>query len=442
MAEIGPSSIITRARISPYPAISIEDALNIINNEINEIMDCKEVHFESVDVGRILAENIVAQYDHPSERLSTKDGYAVLANDGIGERKVVSYITAGLDGGGGYLKRGECYRVSTGSMLPEGADAVVQVENTTILQHDNVEEKIISINVEPLVNQDIRPIGCDFRKGEVLVQSNTRIGPAEKGMIVQSGMTSVRIYRKPKVCVMSTGNELIDPLFDGQIPKGKIRDSNRPQLLSLFNSYGFHAIDVGIAPDDREALTKKIGEAFEFSNVIVTSGGVSMGEKDLLKSVLKEDFNFDIGFGRVFMKPGLPTTFATGKYRSQDKRYIFALPGNPVSSLVTAYLFVIPSLLKMSGLRFDKPLQPYTKLHVKIEQDIKLDSRPEYRRAWLKTLSNDPVPHAILTTQNQASSAIKSSVSANLLLQLPPSTKETPVLLSGTVVVALVIGII
>uniref|UniRef100_A0A0K0FVC6 MoCF_biosynth domain-containing protein n=1 Tax=Strongyloides venezuelensis TaxID=75913 RepID=A0A0K0FVC6_STRVS len=440
MAEVGPSSIVTRARISPYPAISMEDALTIVDNEINETMDCKEVHFESVDNGRILAENIVAQHDHPSERLSTKDGYAVLVSDGIGERKVIACTTAGSDEGGSYLKRGECCRVSTGSMVPEGADAVVQVEDTTLLQHDNTEEKVISINVQPLVNQDIRPIGCDFRKGEILVQSNTRVGPAEKGIIVQSGMRSVRIYRKPKVCVMSTGNELIDPLFDGQIPKGKIRDSNRPQLLSLFNSYGFHAIDVGIALDDREALTRKIGEAFEFSNVIVTSGGVSMGEKDLLKSVLIENFNFDIKFGRVFMKPGLPTTFATGKYRSQDKRYIFALPGNPVSSLVTAYLFVIPSLLKMSGLKFNKPLQPYTKLHVKIDQDIKLDSRPEYRRAWLKTVNNGPIPYAILTTQNQASSAIKSSVSANLLLQLPPSTSETPVLLSGTIVLALVIG--
>uniref|UniRef100_A0A0N4ZE17 MoCF_biosynth domain-containing protein n=1 Tax=Parastrongyloides trichosuri TaxID=131310 RepID=A0A0N4ZE17_PARTI len=433
------SSIITRPRTSPYPAISMEDALKIIDDEINEIMDCKEVHFDSVDVGRILADNVIAQHDHPSERLSVKDGYAVFVCDGIGERKVVSATTAGSVEGG-YLRRGECCRVSTGSMVPEGADAVVQVEDTTILQHDNFEEKVISINVQPLANQDIRPVGFDFKKDEVLIHTNTKIGPAEKGMIVQSGMASVRIYRKPKVCVMSTGNELIDPLYDGQIPKGKIRDSNRPQLLSLFNSYGFHAIDVGIAPDDKDLLARKIGEAFEFSNVIVTSGGVSMGEKDLLKNVLMEVFNFNIKFGRVFMKPGLPTTFATGKYRSKDKRYIFALPGNPVSSLVSAYLFVIPALLKMSGLKCEEALQPYTKLHVKIEQDIKLDIRPEYRRAWLKTVLEDPVPHAVLTTQNQASSVIKSSVSANLLLQLPPSTHDQPILLSGTIITALVVG--
>uniref|UniRef100_A0AC35TMF2 MoCF_biosynth domain-containing protein n=1 Tax=Rhabditophanes sp. KR3021 TaxID=114890 RepID=A0AC35TMF2_9BILA len=433
------SLLILRARSSEYTAIPMEEALSIVSKEVVDRTDVKEVTLDVIQLDSVSASPVIAQHSCPSVRLSAKDGYAVLSKDGAGIRKVVANTTAGSGIATFKLQEGQCCRVSTGSMVPDGADAVVMVEHTKLLQHDNVEELEIEISMHPIPEQDIRQIGSDFKKGDILVNENTRIGPAEIAMIRQSGQLDIEVFRRPRVCVLSTGNELVEASSQN-IADGMIRDSNRPQLLSLFKSYNFHGIDAGIAIDNRNKLVEAIEEAFRFSNVLVTSGGVSMGEKDLLKSVLTEDFNFKIHFGRVFMKPGLPTTFATGKYKTEGKRYVFALPGNPVSSFVTAHLFVVPALLKMAGQKVLEPLQGHPKMNVKLLDDIKLDARPEYRRAWLDLDLSDNMPRAKLTFGNNASSAQINTVTANILLELPASSVDRRVMKRGEIVQALIIS--
>jgi gephyrin len=437
------SSVILRPRQSQWPAISMEDALKIVV-EIAQPIISKSVPANLVRPGMVLYEPVIAKNPIPPARTSIKDGYAVIASDGIGDREVITVTTAGSIT---TLKvtPGTCARVSTGAMIPAGADAVVQVEDTELIKHNNIEEQIIRILKPPKENQDIREIGSDVSIGQILLEKRCILGSAEIGIIAASGQRFIEIYRKPKVCVMSTGNELIDWTAE-ETPEGKIRDTNRPQLLALLNVHGFKTIDGGIVGDTREQLIQSIKVAFKFSNVIVMSGGVSMGEKDLVKSVLKDDFGFTIHFGRVFMKPGLPSTFATGTFENNDLRYIFAVPGNPVSAWVACQLFAIPALRKLGG--YQNCFQ--TEIKVRLAEQIRLDLRPEYRRAWLSntdnsdkqsTISdNENIPLAFCTSHNQLSSFILSTRGANLLLKLPSKTESQQFLKSGDIVSALVIG--
>jgi len=283
-----------------------------------------------------------------------------------------------------------------------------------------------------------RPIGSDIAIGEHLLSDRCVLGAAELGLLAMIGRRDVRVYRRPSISVLSTGNELSD---DDHLRHGQIRDANRPSLLALFTSQGFEVKDAGIARDSEPELVKALREVFMSSDVVVTSGGVSMGEKDLLKSVLVSSFGFTIHFGRVFMKPGLPSTFASGDFDGK-RRFIFALPGNPVSTFVCAHLFVIPALRRMSGHWNHSP----TILRVKLQETLRLDHRPEYRRAWLDTSKqqqrgDDHIPGAVCTSKNQMSSRLSSACGANLLLRLPAAAP--PALTSineGTVVDALVIA--
>lgn len=173
-------------------------------------------------------------------------------------------------------------------------------------------------------------------------------------------------------------------------------DTNRPQLLGLFSSHGFKAIDAGIAGDTHEMLEKALRVALRFAPVVVTSGGVSMGERDLLKHVLEHVFGFHIHFGRVFMKPGLPMTFATGLLDG-DPKLVFALPGNPVSSWVCAQLFVLPALWHTAG----QARTRHTEILVRLGEPVRLDPRPEYRRAWLKEHDGEDALPVAVSTGNQ-----------------------------------------
>ncbi|VDK17972.1 unnamed protein product, partial [Anisakis simplex] len=327
----------------------------------------------------VLAEDITAIKPYPKVRMSIKDGYAVIASDGVGKRSVIHKTTAGMLASVS-LKPNTVCRVNTGSMIPDGADAVVQVEDTKLVENDNVEEIAIEIlsapkvgqdirydirsqlltirksirarflaqltefwkvedtklvehdNVEeiaieilsaPKVGQDIREIGSDVAVGDILLPINTVVGSAEIGILLVDHPSNDR-------------------------PLGLVRDTNRPRLLSLFRSCSARPIDIGIVPDSEGKLIDALNFAFSVADVIVSSGGVSIGEKDYLKSITQEHFKFDIHFGRVWMKPGLPTTFATGLWNGK-KKAIFGLPGNPVSAWVTAQLFVVPMLKKIAG---------------------------------------------------------------------------------------------
>lgn len=427
----GVVSVAHRARHSSYAMVSVQEAHKLILKHAtkNETRPVKT----SDALGCIVAEEVCAALPVPPFPASVKDGYAVIASDGAGERSVSGPVVAGDECSVVEVRSGAVARITTGAPLPAGADAIVQVEDTELVQatSDGHEEEVVRILVSVESGHDVRPTGVDISLGQPILLEGNKLGPPEIGLLSAVGVTQVKVVAPARVAVLSTGNEIVDPACE--LKQGQIYDSNRSTLLSALKEQGFLPSDMGIARDSRESLKERLCAAFSQCDVLITSGGVSMGEMDLLKPVLKEDFGATIHFGRVFMKPGKPTTFAT---LEQDgvKKLIFALPGNPVSSLVTFYLFVVPALRKMAGWT-DYML---TQVPVEMMFTLSLDPRPEYHRAcvsWQQTR-----PNAIATsTGMQHSSRLLSMKSANALLVLPPRSDTLTQLQVGATVQALII---
>uniref|UniRef100_A0A674M9N2 Gephyrin n=1 Tax=Takifugu rubripes TaxID=31033 RepID=A0A674M9N2_TAKRU len=420
-----------RHRMSPFPLTSMDKAF-ITVLEMTPILGIEVINYRD-GLGRVLAQDIYAKDNLPPFPASVKDGYAVRAADGPGDRFIMGESQAGQQPTHTIMP-GQVMRVTTGAPIPCGADAVVQVEDTELLREseDGTEELEVRIMVQARPGQDIRPIGHDIRRGECVLAKGTHMGPSEIGLLATVGMTEVSVHKFPVVAVMSTGNELLNPEDD--LHPGKIRDSNRSTLLSTIQEHGYPTINLGIVGDNPDDLLSALHEGISRADVIITSGGVSMGEKDYLKQVLDIDLHAQIHFGRVFMKPGLPTTFATVDIDGARK-LIFALPGNPVSAVVTCNLFVIPALRKMQGILDPRP----TIIKARLSCDVKLDPRPEYHRCILTWHHQEPLPWA-QSTGNQVSSRLMSMRSANGLLMLPPKTEQYVELHKGEVVDVMVIG--
>ncbi|XP_045919616.1 gephyrin a isoform X2 [Micropterus dolomieu] len=425
------SKVARRHRMSPFPLTSMDKAF-ITVLEMTPILGIEVINYRD-GMGRVLAQDIYAKDNLPPFPASVKDGYAVRAADGPGDRFIMGESQAGQQPTHTVMP-GQVMRVTTGAPIPCGADAVVQVEDTELLREseDGTEELEVRIMVQARPGQDIRPIGHDIRRGECVLAKGTHMGPSEIGLLATVGVTEVSVHKFPVVAVMSTGNELLNPEDD--LHPGKIRDSNRSTLLSTIQEHGYPTINLGIVGDNPDDLLSALHEGISRADVIITSGGVSMGEKDYLKQVLDIDLHAQIHFGRVFMKPGLPTTFATADIDGARK-LIFALPGNPVSAVVTCNLFVIPALRKMQGILDPRP----TIIKARLSCDVKLDPRPEYHRCILTWHHQEPLPWA-QSTGNQVSSRLMSMRSANGLLMLPPKTEQYVELHKGEVVDVMVIG--
>uniref|UniRef100_A0A8C7PDU3 Gephyrin n=1 Tax=Oncorhynchus mykiss TaxID=8022 RepID=A0A8C7PDU3_ONCMY len=421
-----------RHRMSPFPLTSMDKAF-ITVLEMTAVLGTEIINYRD-GMGRVLAQEVYAKDNLPPFPASVKDGYAVRAADGPGDRFIIGESQAGEQPTHTVMP-GQVMRVTTGAPIPCGADAVVQVEDTELLREseDGTEELEVRILVQARPGQDIRPIGHDIKRGECVLSKGTHMGPSEIGLLATVGVTEVEVQKFPVVAVMSTGNELLNPEDD--LHPGKIRDSNRSTLLATIQEHGYPTINLGIVGDNPDDLLNALNEGISRADVIITSGGVSMGEKDYLKQVLDIDLHAQIHFGRVFMKPGLPTTFATLDMDGVRK-LIFALPGsNPVSAVVTCNLFVIPALRKMQGILDPRP----TIIKARLSCDVKLDPRPEYHRCILTWHHQEPLPWA-QSTGNQVSSRLMSMRSANGLLMLPPKTEQYVELHKGEVVDVMVIG--
>uniref|UniRef100_A0A8C2HD82 Gephyrin n=2 Tax=Cyprinus carpio TaxID=7962 RepID=A0A8C2HD82_CYPCA len=394
------TKVARRHRMSPFPLTSMDKAF-ITVLEMTPVLGTEIINYRAAD--------------GPGDRF-------IIGESQAGEQPTLTVMP------------GQVMRVTTGAPIPCGADAVVQVEDTELLREseDGTEELEVRILVQARPGQDIRPIGHDIKRGECVLAKGTHMGPSEIGLLATVGVTEVEVQKFPVVAVMSTGNELLNPEDD--LHPGKIRDSNRSTLLATIQEHGYPTINLGIVGDNPDDLLNALNEGISRADVIITSGGVSMGEKDYLKQVLDIDLHAQIHFGRVFMKPGLPTTFATLDIDGARK-LIFALPGNPVSAVVTCNLFVIPALRKMQGILDPRP----TIIKARLSCDVKLDPRPEYHRCILTWHHQEPLPWA-QSTGNQMSSRLMSMRSANGLLMLPPKTEQYVELHKGEVVDVMVIG--
>ncbi|MEM7131161.1 MAG: gephyrin-like molybdotransferase Glp [Chloroflexota bacterium] len=417
---------------SPFPMLPVSQALEIVLQHTSPGMP---VHLPLREAsGLILADDVVANEPLPPFPASVKDGYAVVADDGPGTYPVVGSVTAGQVAEF-EVKPGTVAYITTGAPIPSGADAVIMVEETQPVDNQPASQQSVQqveILTQVQTGSDIRPIGIDVQRGEQILAADQRLYAAEIGLLATAGVTQVPVFGKPKVAILSTGDELVEP--DQPMGPGQIRDSNRSMLMAAIGEAGGQVIDLGIGQDERADLERRIRRGLDEADILITSGGVSMGDLDLLKGLLDE--TGQIHFGRIRMKPGKPLTFATAQVGGR-KRLIFGLPGNPVSSLVTFYLFVVPALRKMAG--WPNPLLNRIQAH--LGQPLPLDAfRPEYHRStvtWDAALNNGRGGYLAISTGSQASSRLLSMRTANALLELP---QQEGVLPAGSIVTALQIG--
>lgn len=387
------------ARHSPYPMISIEEALALIVGHC-PVQPRLALPFDQAH-GAVLAAPIVADDPMPPFRAATVDGFAVRAADGATERTLVGAQFAGYDAAL-RVGAGQAARITTGAPLPAGADAVMMVE------WSEERDGRVGFSRSVAAGDFVRPIGSDIAQGEAILTAGQPLGPAEIGLLATIGRLEVDIFRPPRVGVMSTGDELVAP-YERPAP-GQIRDSNRYSLIAAIREAGGETLDLGIAPDSEEELRNFMVQGAAHCDLMVTSGGVSMGELDLVKPLLAELGT--VHFGRVNTKPGKPLTFATF-----EGKPFFAMPGNPVSSLVCFELFVRPALRKMRGFPEDRWHRPRIVATLSHTAPHSAD-RTEFQRA---TLHFDAAQgrYIATTTGNQRSSRLLSMVGANGLIVLP-----------------------
>ncbi len=413
---------------SPYPMLPVDEALAIV---LAQAAPLPPVTVGLPDaLGLILAEEVAARESLPPFRAAIKDGYAVVAQDGPGVYPVIGEVTAGRMADF-RVEPGAVAYITTGAPLPEGADAVVMVERSQPQPARDGQSYVrIEAAVEP--GHDVRPIGVDVAAGQTVLAAGETLGAAEIGLLATVGITAVACHPRPRVAALSTGDELVEP--DQMPAAGQIRDSNRAMLLSAIRQGGGVPVDLGISPDSQAELEAAVQRGWNTADILLTSGGVSMGDLDLIKPLLEHAGQ--IHFGRIRMKPGKPLTFATAEIEGRRK-LIFGLPGNPVSSLVTFYLMALPALRKLAG--HPEPELPRVQAH--LAQALPLDpERPEYHRAmlhWDMGLNGGRGGYLAASTGSQASSRLLSMRSANALLELPQAAGELAV---GAVVTALVIG--
>lgn len=451
-----------RHRTSPYPMLSVDEALQVISEETPE-PTVVEVPVTPSLVGYVLAEDVYAGEAVPAYRASIVDGYAVIAPESLsagpstkGIFPVAAVSHAQATSMPPPLEPGSIARITTGAPLPPNANAVVMVEDTVLVSTtpDGTEEATVEIltgDIKP--GENVREPGSDVALGSKILRKGdliTAVG-GEIGLLASTGTKTVKVYKKPRVGVLSTGDELVEHDDPRKLEGGQIRDSNRPSLISCLTSWGVQTVDLGIARDTpvgaieqalRDAL-RGVGKSGdnEGLDVIITTGGVSMGELDLLKPTIERALGGTIHFGRVSMKPGKPTTFATVPFKptassssssaqqERETKLIFALPGNPASALVTLNLFVLPSLHKLMGMGQNALVsalpRPHTGLGLPLvsailTHDFPRDpKRTEYHRAVVTASRSDGRLYAT-STGGQRSSRVGSLAGANALVVVQP----------------------
>ncbi len=354
-------------------------------------------------LGAVLAEDAVADRDVPPFRNSAMDGYAVRGADVT--RAGVSLRVVGVVGAGAIPERAvgarEAMRIMTGAPMPDGADTVVRVEDT-----DNGAD-VVTINAATGQGVAVRQAGEDLRRGETVLARGTVLRHPEIGVLASIGRAKVRVVRRPNVAVLSTGDELVD--IDEEPGPGQIRDANRYSLAAAVRATGCAAFELGIARDSADDLRHALGNA-AFGDLVVTSGGVSVGDHDHVKPVVNAMGQMD--FWSIAIRPGRPLAF--GELRTKRGAVpIFGLPGNPVSALLTFEIFVRPALLKMAG---------RTKLHRPRATARLVDriDKPTGLRMFARGI-HDAAAGTVRSTGPQGSGILRSMSLANCLIDLPES---------------------
>lgn len=411
-------------------SLSVSDAKEKILASIHQ------VDTESIQVidsgGRVLAVSISSPREYPSAALSSMDGFAVISSDLLGVSldnpavlEVVSDIPAGVNPDV-LLRPGQSARIMTGAVVPEGADAVIPVEYTDQFKNNKQFEFELPENVrifrQVSKGDFIRPRGQDIHKGDLVLTPGRTLKPQDVGLLAMLGVGDVLVYRRPKIAMISTGDELVALGTPTQI--GQVHDSNAYTLSSQIIRDGGTPYYLGIARDRRESVKELLEQAYSLNvDMIVTTAGVSVGAFDFVREVVEQ--NGELGFWKVNIRPGKPLVF--GHYRGVP---FIGLPGNPVSAFVGYEVFIQPALQKLSGGR----IRASEHVRAILSEPIESDGRESYLRGIVEKRSGDlkarPLGH-------QGSGNLLSLVRANALLIIPSGVKSLP---SGAEVEAWLIG--
>jgi len=402
-------------RASAYPLIDADEAATLVL-EHTRVLGVEHVAVGDC-AGRVLAEELVADAPLPAFPSSAVDGFAVRATDAGKTLRVVGESAAGRPFQGA-IPPNSAARILTGGVLPEGADCVVMVEDVRLAGD--------TVTVPNGLNAgaNYHKVGVDLMPGDRILAAGVQLGAAEIGVAAATGRANLPVRRRPRVALMSTGDELVEV---GKRPgPGQIPDSNRWALLAALREAGADVTVLGIAPDEAEALRRLVVAALLESDALVTSGGVSVGTHDLVKPLLESLGTVHVG--RVKLKPGKPFTFAT----LDDQRVAFGLPGFPVSSLVTFEVFVRPALRKMQGFgQLHRPSLP-----VRLAYDARPTAdRTEYQRVTLHREGRELVAE---TTGSQSSSRLMSLAGAHALVRVPAGDQN---LKAGSIVEAMILSL-
>ncbi|WP_455211185.1 molybdopterin molybdotransferase MoeA [Kaarinaea lacus] len=381
--------------------LQLDQALAHIENSIQPLQSIEQVVIHRA-LDRVLAQDVTSPIDVPPYDNSAMDGYAVSHSDlstrGEIRLKTVATIMAGAPHNGDIVS-GQCARIMTGAKIPNGTDTVIMQEVV------DVAGDTITIQTTHKPGENVRRAGEDISTGETVLKQGRKITPADIGLLASLGIPEVKVYRRIRVAFFSTGDEL-KPL-GSQLLDGQIYDSNRYTLYGMLSRIGADVLDMGAVPDDRQATQEAFTTAAANADVLITTGGVSMGEADFVKETLEQQG--DVNFWKLAMKPGKPLTF--GRI---DQCWFFGLPGNPVSAMVTFYELVLPGLQKLSG---QEKLLPTIITVPCVSTLRKRPGRLEFQRGIMEKNAKGKL--VVKSTGNQDSHVLSSMSKANCFIILP-----------------------
>ncbi len=382
--------------------LSVSEVQNRIISDIQPVAG-----FERVDLrhalNRILAEDVIATFNTPPCDNSGMDGYAFKSSD-TGEQSKLTLKVVGQSFAGhpynGKIQSGEAIRIMTGAQVPDGVDTVVMQEHT-----ETPEEGTVVITTVPKPYANVRKEGDDLKTGQTFLAKGKKLSPTDLAFLATQGIAEVTVSRKLRVAFFSTGDELRS--IGEPLGNGEIYDSNRYSLYGLLNNLGIELVDMGVIPDDRQAIENAFTTAASVADAVITSGGVSVGEADFVKETLEK--LGQINFWKISMKPGKPLAFGT-----LGKSLFFGLPGNPVSVIATFYQFVQPALKRMQGQKIVLPLT------VKVKTTEFLKKRPgrtDFQRGILEQSESGEL--TVRNAGTQASHVLTAMSRANCFIVIP-----------------------
>ena len=385
-----------------YKIISVKEAENIVFNSINSLNE-KALPISEIKPGLVVSRDIFSDINNPSFRSSMRDGYGWNTNWKQTSLKIKSSIYAETEKTETFSEGETCY-ITTGGKVPDEFNTIIMIENV----EEKVEENGDIINIKPQKPSFIRQIGSDMKEGELLLNKNSILSPYSIGLLLSARIKEIYVYDKPTVSIFSTGNELI-PYFNYD-EKG-IVDINSPIIYNRLEDISYIQA-ASILKDNLEDIIEALNDVE--SDIIISSGGASVGEHDFIKSALLT-CGYTIHFCKINMMPGKPFTFAT-----KENKFFFSLPGNPVASSVLTELFIVPFIKKLSG--YNQYKNKIVKATIDFDANInESDPRPDYQRVIL--LNN-----RIKSTGNQASSTVKSMCDGNALICVDRKIKRNEII--------------